>query len=461
MEKYNKGFIYFICLVSAMGGLLFGYDWVVIGGAKPFYEQYFEISNSPAMQGWAMSVALLGCLIGATLAGLLADRFGRKKLLITAAFIFLISSYITGAAQSFTIFLFARFFGGIGIGIASDLSPMYIAEVAPSKVRGKLVSLNQLTIVLGILAAQIANWQIAEPIPANFTGLQIMQSWNGQMGWRWMFWGAAFPAVAFLTLAFFIPESPRWSILHDQQDNARKVLNRIGGCVYAESEITAICSNFSHNEENHFKVLFGKSYRPVLIIGLILAVFQQWSGTNVIFNYAQEIFQAAGFTLSDVLFNIVVTGIANVIFTFVAIYTVDKLGRRVLMLIGAGGLCGIYLILGTCYFFHISGWFMVALVILAIACYAMSLGPVTWVILSEIFPNKVRGIAMAICTFALWTGCFTLTYSFPILNTWIDTSGTFWIYGLICAFGYLFIIKKLPETKGKSLEEIENELIKK
>jgi len=204
MQNYNKGFTYFICLVSAMGGLLFGYDWVVIGGAKPFYEQYFEIAGSPTLQGWAMSVALLGCLIGATLAGLLADKYGRKKLLITAAIIFLVSSYATGAASGFTLFLIARFFGGIGIGVAADISPMYIAEVAPSHIRGKLVSLNQLTIVLGILGAQLANWQIADPVPDGFSSLQIMESWNGQMGWRWMFWATAFPAAAFLILAFFL-----------------------------------------------------------------------------------------------------------------------------------------------------------------------------------------------------------------------------------------------------------------
>jgi len=239
------------------------------------------------------------------------------------------------------------------------------------------------------------------------------------------------------------------------------VLTKIGGPAYAETEISTIRSTATPSQQGGLNILFSKPYRPVLIIGLILAVFQQWSGTNVIFNYAQEIFQAAGYTLSDILFNIVVTGVVNVIFTFVAIYTVDKLGRKALMLVGAGGLCGIYLTLGTCYYFHVSGWFMILLVVMAIACYAMSLGPVTWVILSEIFPNRVRGIAMAISTFALWTGCFTLTYTFPLLNNWLGTSGTFWIYGLICACGYLFVLKKLPETKGKSLEELENKLIRK
>jgi len=444
-----------------MGGLLFGYDWVVIGGAKPFYEVYFNIVDSPSMQGWAMSVALLGCLIGATLAGMMADKYGRKKLLIASALIFLVSSYGTGAAMSFTVFLIARFFGGIGIGIASNLSPMYIAEIAPHHIRGKLVSLNQLTIVLGILGAQIANWLIAEKVPAGFTTSQILDSWNGQMGWRWMFWATAFPAAAFFLLMFIIPESPRWLSLKGRREQALSVFRKIGGEDYAQAELASMAETSADEEKGTIKQLFRRPLSKVVIIGIVIAVFQQWCGTNVIFNYAQEIFQSAGYSLNDVLFNIVVTGIANLVFTFVAIHTVDRLGRRALMMIGAGGLAGIYLILGTCYFFQVSGWFMVVLVVMAIGCYAMSLGPVTWVLLSEIFPNRVRGMAMAAATVALWIGCFTLTYTFPLLNSVLGSSGTFWIYSLICASGFIFMFRVLPETKGKSLEELEKELIHK
>ena len=462
MKTYNKSFIYFICLVSAMGGLLFGYDWVVIGGAKPFYELYFGIADSVTSQGLAMTIALIGCMIGACTCGWLADTIGRKKLLIVSAVIFLVSAIMTGAFNTFSAFLVARFFGGIGIGIASGLSPMYIAEVAPTDIRGKLVSLNQMTIVLGILAAQVVNWLIARPIPDGFTPADIAASWNGQMAWRWMFWAAAFPAAVFLILAFFIPESPRWQALKGVTDKARLTLEKIGGADHAASELQAIeAANAAAAEQGGLKMLFTRPFRKVLILGLFIAVFQQWCGTNVIFNYAQEIFQSAGYSIGDVLFNIVVTGIANVLFTFVAIYTVDRIGRRVLMLIGAGGLCLIYAILGTCYYFHISGFFMVVLVVAAIACYAMTLGPVTWVLISELFPNRVRAVAMATCTFALWVGCSTLTYTFPLLNKSLGSYGTFWIYAAVCAAGFLFYLWRLPETKGKSLEQLEDELIEK
>jgi SP family sugar porter-like MFS transporter len=462
MGNYNKSFIYFICLVSAMGGLLFGYDWVVIGGAKPFYELFFSISESPVMQGVAMSTALVGCLIGAMVAGALADRYGRKPLLIVAAVLFTVSAIATGLFSDFTLFNIARFVGGVGIGVASALSPMYIAEISPSEVRGRLVSLNQMTIVLGILAAQIVNWQLAEPIPEGFSSADILASWNGQMGWRWMFWAEALPATTFLILAFFIPESPRWQALHGISAQAKNTLSRIGGEDYAANSLSQIAETAKADtlvQSGGLRELFTQRYSAVLVLGVIIAVFQQWCGTNVIFNYAQEIFSAAGYSVGDVLFNIVITGIANVLFTFVALYTVDRLGRRSLMLFGAAGLGIIYLILGTCYYFQITGFFMVLIVVAAISCYAMTLGPVTWVLLSEIFPNRVRGVAMATCTFALWVGCCTLTFSFPSLNASLGSSGTFWIYSAICLLSACFFLFRLPETKGKSLEELERELV--
>ena len=459
MENFNKGFIYFICMVSAMGGLLFGYDWVVIGGAKPFYEVFFGITGSPSQQGIAISIALVGCLLGAMTCGMLADRLGRKLLLILSAVLFLMSAYATGAVDDFNMFLIARFVGGVGIGLASGLSPMYIAEVAPARIRGQLVSLNQMTIVIGILAAQIVNWLLAEPMPAGTT-VAPLDSWNAQNGWRWMFWAEAIPAVAFLLLACFIPESPRWLIMKGNDTKARNILEHIGDKRYADTEIQAvIAGDETEKGQGGLRMLLSRPFHRVLLLGIVIAVFQQWCGTNVIFNYAQEIFANAGYDLGDMLFNIVLTGIANVIFTIVAIYTVDRLGRRKLMLWGAGGLCLIYAILGLCYFLHVTGLFMVILVVAAIACYAMTLGPITWVLIAEIFPNKVRATAVATCTFFLWVGSCTLTYTFPFLNAWLGSYGTFWIYALICGVGFLFFKARCPETKGKSLEQLEKELV--
>lgn len=458
--KINKSFIYFICCVSAMGGLLFGYDWVVIGGAKPFYEAYFAISDNPSMQGLAMSIAIAGCLVGAMVSGFFADRYGRKPLLVFSAIVFLLSAYMTGAVDTFVPFLIARLIGGVAIGVASGLSPMYIAEVSPSDTRGRMVSINQLTIVLGILAAQIVNYLIAEPMPAGME-LPPLDSWNCQYGWRYMFWAEALPSMLFLMLVLFIPESPRWLMVNGRADKASSIFTSIGGGDYAKAEIDAIGKadkDRSYERGLSLTVFLRKPYLSLIMLGIVIAVFQQWCGTNVIFNYAQEIFANAGYDLGEMLFNIVLTGVTNVVFTIVALFAVDRIGRKKLMQLGSGGLFAIYLTLGTCYYFGVSGFMMVVLVMLAIACYAMTLGPVTWVLLSEIFPNKVRGMAMAVCTFALWTGCFTLTYSFPLLISGFGSYGTFWLYAAICLAGFIYFSSKLTETKGKTLEQIEKEL---
>jgi len=431
-------YLYFIYMVSAMGGLLFGYDWVVIGGAKPFYELFFGIGSDPVMQGIAMSTALVGCLIGAMVAGALADRYGRKPLLILSAVLFTVSAVATGYFDGFTMFNIARFIGGIGIGVASALAPMYIAEVSPAEIRGRMVSLNQMTIVLGILSAQVVNALI---------GSGVTEEWGREWGWRWMFWAETLPAALFLVMAFFIPESPVFLRMKKEQALRKMQLER-GKAVKA-----------SETKEAGLKELFSEvRYRHVLVLGVIIAVFQQWCGTNVIFNYAQEIFQGAGYSVDGMFIDIVITGIANVLFTFVALYTIEKWGRRTLILIGAGGLGLIYFILGGCYFLGMTGVLMVGLVVAAISVYAMTLGPVTWTLLAEIFPNRVRGIAMATCTFALWTGCCTLTFSFPSMNATLGSYGTFWVYSTICACALVYLWRNCPETKGKSLEELEKEL---
>ena len=430
MLNNNKAFVYFICSVSAMGGLLFGYDWVVIGGAKPFYESFFGIAGNTWLQGVAMSTALVGCLIGAMVAGALADRYGRKPLLTTAAVLFTVSAIGTGLFDDFTLFNIARFIGGVGIGVASALSPMYIAEVSPAHIRGRMVSLNQMTIVLGILGAQIVNMLLARD-----TSIVENAAWNIEWGWRWMFWAETVPAGLFLVMSFFIPESPVY-----QQMKAATMSQHTG-------------------QKAGLKELMESKYSKVLLLGLVIAVFQQWCGTNVIFNYAQEIFVGAGYDVDGMFIDIVITGIANVVFTFVALYTIEKWGRRTLMLIGAGGLGLIYLTLGTCYFLEVKGVMMVVLVVTAISVYAMTLGPVTWTLLAEIFPNQIRGVAMAVCTFALWVGCCTLTFSFPSMNAALGSSGTFWIYSAICVCAFIFLWRHCPETKGKTLEQLEKELV--
>ncbi len=457
--KYNWRYLISISLISAMGGLLFGYDWVVIGGAKPFYEPFFGISSHPFLQGWAMSCALTGCLAGAVISGWLSDRFGRKRLLVLAAGLFVAASLGTGAAGSFSTFVLFRILGGVGIGLASNLSPMYIAEITPGNVRGRFVSINQLTIVIGILAAQLINWRIARPVPAGASLNDILTSWNGQTGWRWMFYACSVPACIFFILMWFVPESPRWLAKSSfNRIKAHNILSKIGGNDYAVSELSSIEESFNATVEKVNLRLFKlPGISKLLILGIVIAVFQQWCGINVIFNYAQEIFANAGYSVSDTLFNIVITGSVNLIFTFAGMFTVDRLGRKALMLLGAGGLAGIFAVIGTMYFFHIQGLPLLVMVVAAIACYAMSLAPVTWVVLSEIFPNHIRGIAMSIATFALWTACFVLTYTFPLLNQFLKASGTFWLYGIICLLGFWFILKRLPEARGKSLEEIEHE----
>ena len=457
--EYHYGYIWLISLVAALGGLLFGYDWVVIGGAKPFFERYFHLTNA-AQSGWANSCALIGCFVGALVAGALSDKFGRKKLLIVSAFLFAATSIGNALAPTFFIFVAWRILGGVAIGLASNLSPMYIAEIAPAQMRGKLVSINQLTIVIGVLSAQLINWWLVRDLPQGASDEFIVNSWFGQSGWRWMFALTAAPAALFFVGMFFVPESPRWLAKNGKPEGAKAILAKIGGEIYAGSALKEIETTLvNETEKVDFRELLQPKMRKVLLLGVVLAMFQQWCGINVIFNYAEEIFRAAGYDISTVLKHIVWTGSVNLAFTFVALGVVDRGGRRPLMLFGAAGLAVIYLVLGFCYHASVTGLPMLLLVLSAIACYSISLAPVTWVIISEIFPNRIRGAAMAVAVAALWLACFLLTYTFPILNAKLGPAGTFWLYAAICVFGFVFIFFKLPETKNKSLEQIQRELV--
>ncbi|MGL4684498.1 MAG: sugar porter family MFS transporter [Hafnia alvei] len=454
----NMSYVWMICLVAACGGLLFGYDWVVIGGAKPFYEAYFGITD-PAQSGWAMSSALAGCVFGALISGWCADRFGRKLPLIISAILFSASAWGTAVATYFDWFVFYRIVGGVGIGLASALSPMYIAEVSPAEKRGKFVAINQLTIVIGVLAAQLVNLMIAEPVASSATMQDIVQSWNGQVGWRWMFGAELLPAVLFLLLMFLVPDSPRWLAKAGKQDKAERMLRRIGSAEYARETMADIRATLGENTQKvAASELLNPRVRPIIVIGIVLAVFQQWCGINVIFNYAQEIFASAGFDINSTLKSIVATGLINLIFTIIALPLVDKLGRRKLMLLGAAGLTIIYVLIAGAYALGIMGLPVLLLVLAAIAIYALTLAPVTWVLLSEIFPNRVRGMAMSVGTLALWIACFLLTYTFPLLNANLGASGSFLLYGIICALGFVFVLRSVPETKGVTLEALEHQL---
>jgi MFS family permease len=538
-RQYNMRYVWTICLVAALGGLMFGYDWIVISGTKPFYERFFSLGTAWAT-GWAMGSALVGCLIGAVLSGGLSDRVGRKRLLILSGLVFVVSAVGTGLAGTFAAFNLWRVAGGIAIGLASNLSPMYIAEVAPAAVRGRLVSMNQLTIVIGILLAQAVNYGIARfgthldkagmkayvgrhdaaieakrvaeelswqvplrdraAVVAEFTALAAKQpSWSGlatvkelvekmnaerpkaelkvddvaiglalrgqtprnvRIGWRWMFGVTAVPAALFFLLTFFVPESPRWLVKNGRASEARSILARIGGEAFAAQEVHNIERTLAGEIERvNFRDLLEPRMLKILAVGVILAVLQQWCGINVIFYYAADLFRAAGYGVADALLIIVIIGSVNLAFTVAAIFSVDRFGRRILMLLGFAGLTVLHVLMGVSYYSGQSGAYTLVLALAAIGCYALSLAPVTWVVLSEIFPNRIRGAAMSVSVFSLWTACFILTFTFPLLNESLGTAQTFWIYAAVCVFGFFFVATRLPETKGKTLEELEKELV--
>jgi len=456
-RTYNARYVFGISAVAALGGLLFGYDWVVIGGAKPFYEAFFRL-HTEYQVGWANSCALIGCLFGSIASGALSERLGRKRLLILSALLFAISSVLTGWAMAFVWFVTWRIAGGVAIGMASNVSPMYIAEISPEQWRGRLVSLNQLTIVGGILGAQVVNWLIARPVPAAATAEMIRQSWNGQFGWRWMFSAVAVPAAIFFVCALFVPESPRWLAKRNHVEGARRVLARIGGALYAEEAVSAIRLSIGSEPRVRISEVLAPGLRPILAVGIALAVLQQASGINVIFNYAEEIYRGAGYSVNGVMFNIVITGAINLAFTLVALGFVDRIGRRALMLAGCASIAASHTLLGLAYHFGLKGMPVLVLTLCTIGCYSMTLAPVTWVLISEIFPNRVRGPAIAIAVSALWIACFALTYTFPLLNAALGPAGTFWVYAAVCIAGFVFVKQRVPETKGRTLEQIENEL---
>ena len=460
--KYNQKYIWLISMTAALGGFLFGYDWVVIGGAKPFYEPFFNIT-SPTDQGWGTSSALVGCMLGAILCIILSDRLGRKRLLIFSGFLFSLSAIGTALSDTFWWFNFYRIAGGVAMGIALNLSPLYIAEIAPPEKRGMFVTINQLLIMIGVLLAQLVNWQISlldTLMPDEATFEQIATSWNGNYGWRWMFGVEVIPAMLFFILMFFVPESARWLIKNNEESKARKILQRIGGEFYENLAVSEIKTTLRTEDlaKVNFKELLNKRVVKFLAIGIFLAFLQQWSGVNVIIYYAADIFQAAGYTLKQMMLNIVVIGSVMVLSVFITLFTVDKFGRKNLLLIGTSAMAFLYLLIGYSFYIDQGGWVVVFLVLANVMFYSFTLAPLLWVVLSEIFPTRIRGAAMSIAALAHWVGNFTLTYSFPTIKENLGWANNFWLYGVICAIGFVVLYLVLPETKGKSLEQIEKEL---
>ena len=456
VEPQHGFYIWGIAVVAALGGLLFGYDWVVIGGARQFYEVYFHLTSAQLV-GWANSCALVGCLIGSLAAGTLADRFGRRRILLAAAVLFAISSVLTGWAWTFSWFICWRVLGGVAIGLSSNVSPLYIAEISPAAHRGRLVSLNQFAIVVGILLAQIVNWRIARPVHSGLSAEVLLHTWNVQYGWRWMFTAVAVPALIFTVASLFIPESPRWLCGIGHTREAGSILERIGGPEYARAElagIEAVQRSGATLTKSSWRELLLPTYRKILLVGIALAALQQWTGINILFNYAAEVYRSAGYGANDIFLNIVITGAINLVFTVLAMALVDRLGRRLLMLAGCIGIGVSHLLCAWAYHAQWRGSAVLILTLSAIACYALTLAPVTWVLIAEIFPSRIRSHGISIAVSALWIASFLLTYTFPLLNQMEGTAGIFLTYGVICLIGFVFVAAFVAETKGRTLEQI-------
>jgi sugar porter (SP) family MFS transporter len=436
--KKSLLYLYFICLIATMGGLMFGFDVGIISGAVPFIQPYFGWNE--LQLGWGVSSLLVGAIIGAFGSGVLSDKYGRKNVLIVVALFFAVSCTFTALASSSVIFISARLFGGLAVGAASVLSPMYVAEVAPPKSRGMLVSIYQLAIVLGILCSFTINY-----------GLH-----NIDNNWRWMFATGIVPSVFFFVGLFFIPESPRWLYKAGRKEESLKVLTRIGGESLAKAEIQEIAASLERNTSSvSTGELFKPSVRKVMLIGFVLAMFVQISGINTIVDYAPKILLAAGVEINNALLQTSLVGLINFIFTFVAILFIDKAGRRSLYLIGSMGMVITLLMLAVSFYLKMEGIFTLICILMFIAFFSSCIGPVFWTLVSEIFPNRIRGKALAFASFTQWIFNFLVVLLFPHFLASIGGAKTFLFLALMSLLQWLFTYLFVPETKGKSLEEIE------
>jgi len=441
----NVRFVLFCTGVTAIGGFLFGYDTAVINGANSYLKAHMSLN--PTQEGLAGASAILGCIPGAMFAGFLSDKFGRRKMLFLCALLYAVSGLLSAIPNTFNQFLVARIISGLGIGASSMICPVYIAEIAPEKWRGRLGTLFQLGIVTGIFITLFINKLIQG------MGDEV---WNTAYGWRWMLGMEVVPAIAFIALLFAVPESPRWLAQNKREDEARDILTKVDGAEHAATEMAAIREAASQ-EEGRFSELFSGPFRKPLLLAVLLAIFQQFCGINAIMYYSTKIFATAGGGTASAFNSSVWVGLINLLFTFVAIGFVDKAGRRPLLLIGTAvqaialGLVGWMFHTGT------NGLPLLLCVILFIAAFAMAMGPITWLFLSEIFPNKIRGRAMSVAAFVLWVSTYIVAQTFPMMNDnpSIGPAITFWFYGGVSLVSFLFVLTMIPETKGRTLEQIE------
>jgi SP family arabinose:H+ symporter-like MFS transporter len=436
-----KSYVIIISVVAALGGLLFGFDTAVISGTINFIQPYFGLSE--AGLGWTVSSLLFGCIVGVILAGQAGDRYGRKKMLMLAALLFFVSAIASASANSLLFFVLARILGGLAVGVASILSPMYIAELAPAKYRGTLVSLNQLAIVIGILVAFFSNYLLVG---------------TGENNWRWMLLVMAAPAVLLFFSLFLVPESPRWLVAQGKPDQALQVLLKTSGKEFAHAELKEIGETLKNQEEPTFGDLLAPKIKPLLFIGIILAVFQQITGINTIMYYAPKIFANVGQSNDSALLQTILIGGTNLLFTLVAMVLIDRFGRKMLILIGSSGMALMLAGLSALFFLKETSGILVLVFILGyIAFFAASLGPALWVVAAELFPNRLRSKGMSVAIVSLWIACAIVTIAFPVMLEKLSGGTTFLIFALICVANLLYVIKFVPETKGKTLEELEKQ----
>jgi len=429
-------------IVAALGGFLFGFDTAVISGTTTALERVFTLSDFSL--GFTVAIALIGTIIGSISVGKPSDRFGRRHIMVILAALFLASALGSSLTHNWYLFLFYRFIGGLGVGGASVISPMYIAELSPARMRGRLVAVQQFNVVLGILIAFLSNYFIAEVV--------------SQQAWRWMYGVEAIPAFLFMVLIFFVPDSPRWLVKKDRVEEARDVLTKTGE-EHVDQEIDEIKESLRTTVQTTKEKFFSKKYKVPIMTAVAIAMFNQLSGINAILYYAPRIFQMTGLSMNTALLQSIAIGVTNMIFTIIAMTIIDKVGRKKLLLVGAVGMViFLGLVAQAFYFENFGGYGVMIYLVGFIAFFAVSQGAVIWVYISEIFPNRVRGEGQALGTFTHWTMNAAVSWSFPVMATVLGGGNSFLFFSLMMLVQFFFVLKYVPETKGKSLEQIQKDL---